>query len=50
MLAKGMSQALSKLLGSSGIASEVLAGKRELSKSHIRKSFAAFNVSADVFV
>lgn len=51
MLAKGMSQAqLSKLLGSSGIASEVLSGKRALSKSHIRKLSEVFNVPADVFV
>lgn len=51
MLAKGMSQAqLSKLLGSSGIASEVLSGKRALSKSHIRKLSEVFHVPADVFV
>jgi HTH-type transcriptional regulator / antitoxin HigA len=51
MLAKGMSQAqLSRLLGSSGIASEVLSGKRALSKSHIRKLAHVFSVSADVFV
>ena len=51
MRAKGLSQAeLSKLLGSSGIASEVLAGKRALSKSHIRKLSEHFHVSAEVFV
>ncbi|HZV76959.1 MAG TPA: helix-turn-helix domain-containing protein [Candidatus Babeliales bacterium] len=51
MLAKGMSQAaLSELLGSSGIASEVLSGKRALSKAHIRKLSEVFNVSADLFV
>ena len=51
MAAKGMSQAeLSKLLGSSGIASEILSGKRALSKAHIRKLSVAFSVSADVFV
>jgi HTH-type transcriptional regulator / antitoxin HigA len=51
MLAKGISQAdLSKLLGSSGIVSEVLSGKRELSKAHIRKLSKAFHVPADVFV
>lgn len=51
MLAKGVSQAdLSKLFGSSGIASEVLSGKRALSKSHIRKLAQAFHVSADIFV
>ena len=51
MLAKGVSQAqLSELLGSSGIASEVLSGKRELSKAHIRKISEAFHVSAGLFV
>jgi HTH-type transcriptional regulator / antitoxin HigA len=51
MLAKGVSQAeLSRLLGSSGIASEVLSGKRELSKAHIRKLSEAFHVSVEVFV
>lgn len=51
MDAKGMSQSqLSKLLGSSGIASEVLAGKRALSKAHIRKLSDAFHVPADLFI
>lgn len=51
MLAKGVSQAdLSRLFGSSGIASEVLSGKRELSKTHIRKLAEAFHVPADLFV
>ena len=51
MLAKGISQAdLSKLFGSSGIASEVLSGKRALSKAHIRKLSETFHVPADVFV
>lgn len=51
MLANGMSQAaLSRLLGSSGIASEILSGKRALSKTHIRKLSEAFNVSADLLV
>ncbi|MBV8281936.1 MAG: helix-turn-helix domain-containing protein [Candidatus Eremiobacteraeota bacterium] len=51
MLAKGVSQAeLSELLGSSGIASEVLSGKRTLSKAHIRKLCEAFHVPADIFV
>jgi HTH-type transcriptional regulator/antitoxin HigA len=51
MLAKGVSQAdLSKLVGSSGIASEILSGKRELSKTHIRKLSEAFHVPADIFV
>ena len=51
MAANGMSQsALAKLLGSSGIASEVLSGKRSLSKTHIRKLAVAFHVSTDLFV
>lgn len=51
MLSKGISQAeLSRLLGSSGIASEVLSGKRALSKTHIRKLSEAFHVSAAIFV
>ena len=51
MVANGMTQAvLAKLLGSSGIASEVLSGKRSLSKTHIRKLAAAFNVSTELFV
>ena len=51
MSASGMSQAaLAKLLGSSGIASEVLSGKRSLSKTHIRKLSEAFNVSTDLFI
>ena len=51
MSANGISQsALAKLLGSSGIASEVLSGKRSLSKSHIKKLSEAFNVSTDLFV
>lgn len=51
MLAKGMSQSeLSKLLGSSGIASEVLSGKRALSKAHIKKLSEVFHVPTDLFV
>lgn len=51
MLAKGISQAdLSQLLGSSGIASEVLSGKRALSKMHIKKLSEIFNVSTDLFI
>ena len=51
MRAKGTTQAeLSKLLGSSGIVSEVLTGKRALSKTHIRKLSKAFHVSAELFV
>jgi len=51
MAANGMSQsALAKLLGSSGIASEVLSGKRSLSKTHVKKLAEAFSVSTDLFV
>ncbi len=51
MAANGMSQAaLATLLGSSGIASEVLPGKRSLSKTHIRKLSEAFSVSTELFV
>ena len=51
MLAKGVSQAdLSKLFGSSGIASEVLSGKRALSKTHIRKLSQTFHIPADLLV
>ena len=51
MAANGMSQsALARLLGSSGITSEILSGKRSLSKTHIKKLAAAFNVSTDLFV
>jgi HTH-type transcriptional regulator/antitoxin HigA len=51
MLANTMSQAaLAKLLGSSGIASEVLSGKRSLSKTHIIKLAGVFNVSTDLFM
>jgi HTH-type transcriptional regulator/antitoxin HigA len=51
MAANGMTQAaLATLLGSSGIASEVLSGKRSLSKAHIKKLAVAFKVSTDLFV
>jgi len=51
MVANGMSQsALARLLGSSGITSEILSGKRSLSKTHIKKLAEAFNVSTDLFV
>ncbi len=51
MAANGMSQSdLAKLLGSSGITSEVLSGKRSLSKTHIKKLAQAFGVSTDLFV
>jgi HTH-type transcriptional regulator/antitoxin HigA len=51
MASNGMTQsALARLLGSSGITSEILSGKRSLSKTHIRKLAQTFNVSTDLFV
>ena len=51
MAATGMSQVeLSRLLGSSGIASEVLSGKRSLSKAHIKALSETFSVSTDIFI
>jgi HTH-type transcriptional regulator/antitoxin HigA len=40
---------LGKLIGSKGIASEILNGKRELSKAHIVKLAEHFSVDASVF-
>ncbi len=51
MLANGFSQAdLGRLFGSSGVASEVLAGRRAISKEQIRKISTRFNVSAASFI
>lgn len=51
MAANNVSQAdLSKLLGSSGNTSEILAGKRSLSKAHIKTLAERFNVSPALFV
>ncbi len=44
------SAALGKLLGSSGLASLILNGKRGLSKAHIRKLAAHFCVSPALFI
>jgi HTH-type transcriptional regulator/antitoxin HigA len=38
------------IFGSRSVASEVLAGKREPSKAHIRKLVESFHVSADLFL
>jgi antitoxin component HigA of HigAB toxin-antitoxin module len=51
MAAREMSIAdLGRLLGSSGLASDICAGKRGLSKSHIAKLSAHFHVSSSVFL
>jgi HTH-type transcriptional regulator / antitoxin HigA len=51
MDAHGMTQAeLGRLLGSSGLASQILRGKRQLSKTHIRKLADRFNVDAGLFL
>jgi len=48
---RGLKQSdLLPVFGSRGIASEVLSGKREPSKAHIRKLAQFFNVSADLFL
>lgn len=48
---RGLKQSdLLPVFGSRGIASEVLSGKREPSKAHIRKLAAFFNVSAELFL
>jgi len=38
------------VFGSPSVASEVLSGKRELSKEHIRKLASRFSLSADLFL
>jgi HTH-type transcriptional regulator / antitoxin HigA len=48
---RGLKQSdLLPVFGSRGIASEVLRGKREPSKAHIRKLAEFFGVSADLFL
>ena len=48
---RGLRQAdLLPVFGSRSVASEVLAGKREPSKAHIRKLAEFFHVSADLFL
>ena len=41
---------LGKIIGSQGVASEVLRGRRELSKSHIRKLAEYFHVNPGLFI
>jgi len=50
MQANGLSQGDLPEIGSQGVVSEVLAGKRELNVRHIRALAARFKVSAGVFV
>ncbi len=48
---KGLRQAdLLPVFGSRGVASDVISGKREPSKAHIRKLAAFFHVSPEVFL
>ena len=48
---RGMAQAdITHLLGGSGHTSEILSGKRAISKSQARKLAAFFKVSADSFI
>ena len=48
---RGLKQSdLLPVFGSRGIVSEVLSGKREPSKAHIRKLAEFFHVSADLFL
>jgi len=51
MAANNVSQAeLSKLFGSSGLASMILSGQRELSKSQVKRLAERFNVSPALFL
>ncbi len=51
MKESGMSiSALGRIIGSQGVASEVLSGKRELSKAHIHKLAEHFHVEPGLFV
>jgi HTH-type transcriptional regulator/antitoxin HigA len=51
MEARGLTQKdLWKVFGSKGIASEVVRGKRSISKTHAKKLASFFNVSADLFI
>jgi HTH-type transcriptional regulator/antitoxin HigA len=48
---RGLSQTdLAKLLGSRSLASEILAGKRDISKAQIKKLADALHVPADLFL
>jgi HTH-type transcriptional regulator/antitoxin HigA len=51
MQESGMTQAdLARLLGNRAVASLILSGKRELSKTHIRKLAGHFRVSPALFL
>lgn len=51
MTANDVSQSeVARLLGSSGVTSEILSGKRELSKNQIRKLSQRFGVSPELFL
>ena len=51
MSARGMKQTdLVPLFGSKGIISEIINGKREISKAHIRALATFFNVSPELFI
>jgi HTH-type transcriptional regulator / antitoxin HigA len=51
MSMNGLRQAdIVHIFGSSGITSEVISGKREISKAHAKALAKFFNVSADVFL
>jgi antitoxin component HigA of HigAB toxin-antitoxin module len=41
---------LGRLLGNSGLASQIMLGRRQLSKSHIRILSRLFKLSADYFL
>ena len=51
MEARGLAQKdLWKIFGSKGITSEVVRGKRSISKAQAKKLAAFFHVSADLFI
>ncbi len=51
MISNAVTQSeISRLLGSSGVTSEILSGKRELSKNQIRKLSQRFGVSPELFL
>jgi Predicted transcription regulator containing HTH domain len=50
MAANGLKQSdMVDIFGTRSVASEVLSGKRDLSKTHIQKLSQRFNVSPEVF-
>lgn len=52
MESQGITQAdlVRKGVGSSGVVSEIINGKREISKQQIKKLAEIFHVSSDVFI